>query len=96
MNDGSSTSRKTWTWTDAGFNGFFRRSIGSTQSAMYLDDLSTPASSRQLNFDDMQVSGHLGDKLQVGPIILDAKTGRLMIVDSQTNEVIRLGDVSNL
>lgn len=80
-------------YESAGFNGFFRRSLGSNPGATTLRALNG-ASSRTLNFDNQQVSGSLGDTLRVGVIYLDGKSGRFKIVDDQTNEVVRLGDVN--
>ena len=81
-------------YESAGFNGFFRRSIGSNPTATTLRALNG-RTTRQLNFDDQQVSGSLGDTLRVGVIYLEGKTGRFKIVDDQSNEVVRLGDVND-
>lgn len=95
MNGDSNPYKKQHDYESAGFNGFFRRSIGSNPNATTLRALGARSGSRQLNFDDQQVSGSLGDTLRVGVIYLDGKTGRFKIVDEQSNEVVRLGDVDD-
>jgi hypothetical protein len=81
-------------YESAGFNGFFRRSIGSNPNATTLRALNG-RTSRQLNFDDQQLSGAGGDTVRFGNILLEGKTGRIKIVDDQSNEVVRLGDVDD-
>ena len=92
--DPSSDYKKVHDYESAGFNGFFRRSIGSNPTATTLRALNSRAS-RQLNFDDQQVSGSLGDTLRIGVMYLEGKTGRFKIVDDQIAEVVRLGDVND-
>lgn len=46
---------------------------------------------RILNFDQMQVSGSLGDVIKIGNINLDGRTGRISIQDGAGNEIVRLG-----
>lgn len=85
---------KRYTYKDAGFNRFFRRSIGSSSDTVNLKSIPGGAG-RQLNFDDMQVSGSLGDTLRIGRIPLDGKLGRISILDERDNEVLRLGDLGD-
>jgi hypothetical protein len=95
VNDGSAY-KTVHTYESAGFNGFFRRSIGSPGGLTTLRALSSgSSSSRQLNFDDQQISGAMGDALRIGTIYLDGKTGRIKIHDEQGNEVVRLGDIDD-
>ena len=83
------------TYTGAGFNRFFRRSIGSDPSTTSLRTLPSTGGSRQLNFDNQQISGALGDILRLGRISLDGKIGRLSVLDERGNEVLRLGDLGD-
>lgn len=92
MNGDSNPYTNVHDYESAGFNGFFRRSIGSNPTATTLRALNT-RDNRQLNFDDQQVSGSLGDTLRIGVIYLDGKTGRFQIVPQTGEEVVRLGDV---
>ena len=85
---------KPYTYKDAGFNRFFRRSIGSNSDTVNLRSIPS-GGGRQLNFDDMQVSGSLGDTLRIGRIPLDGKLGRISILDERDNEVLRLGDLGD-
>lgn len=82
------------TYREAGFNRFFKRSISSNPDAVNLKSVGG-SGSRQLNFDDMQVSGSLGDTLRVGRIHLDGKLGRESIFDERNNEVLRLGELGD-
>lgn len=82
------------TYREVGFNRFFRRSINSNPNAVNLNSVGGGAT-RQLKFDDMQVSGALGDILRIGRISLDGKLGRESIYDERNNEVLRLGDIGD-
>lgn len=74
-------------YTTSGFNDFLSRSIdggiGQAQAAPV----------RQVNFDQSQISGSLGDHLRIGSIDLDGTTGRISIFDENENEVVRIGDL---
>lgn len=94
MNGDTNPYTKPHDYESAGFNGFFRRSIGSNPAATTLRSLNGRGASRQLNFDDQQVSGSLGDKLKIGTIVQDGKSGAISIFDEQGNEVVRLGEVN--
>jgi len=83
-----------YTYRDAGFNRFFRRSIGSNPDAVNLKSVMRGAS-QQLNFDNAQISGSLGDVLKVGRITIDGKQGRQSIFDERSNEILRLGDLGD-
>lgn len=83
-----------YSYTDAGFNGFMRRSISSnvndrTLSAMRRN--STNVSS--LNFDNMQVSGNLGDQIEVGKVLIDGVNSRIDGRESNDEVVWRLGNI---
>ena len=80
-----------YSYSDAGFNGFFRRTLSSNPGTQVLASNSRPT--RQMNFDDLQISGALGDKLKIGSIVLDGKTGRISIQDEVGTEVVRIGNV---
>lgn len=82
------------TYRSVGFNRFFKRSINSNPDAVNLNSIGG-GPSRQLKFDDMQVSGPLGDILRIGRITLDGKLGRQSIEDERNNEVLRLGDLGD-
>ena len=90
MNDDSK-----YTYREVGFNRFFRRSINSNPNALNLKSVSPNGGSRQLNFDNQQVSGALGDVLRIGRITLDGKLGRQSINDERNNEVLRLGELGD-
>lgn len=81
-----------YSYSDAGFNGFFRRTLSSNPNTNVLGDTRRP-SNNQLNFDDLQTSGALGDKLKVGNIVIDGKTGRISVLDEVGTEVIRIGNI---
>lgn len=81
------------TYTGAGFNRFFKRSLGSDPSTTSLRTLPSMGNTRQLNFDDKQISGALGDIMRLGRMSLDGKIGRLSVFDERGNEVLRLGNL---
>lgn len=93
MNGDSNPYTNQHDYESAGFNGFFRRSIGSNPTATTLRALNGRSQKRELNFDEQQVSGSLGDTLRIGVIYLDGKTGRFQIIPQTGEEVVRLGDV---
>ena len=68
-------------YEDLGFNKFLQRSIRSVQT-------SQPSSS--LNFDQVQMSGSLGDSIQVGGnnIIIDGGNRRIVINDGDTDRIV--------
>lgn len=82
------------TYRDVGFNRFFRRSLTSDPNVVNLKSMAG-TSTRQLNFDNQQVSGSLGDILRIGRILLDGKIGRQSIMDERNNEVLRLGELGD-
>jgi hypothetical protein len=81
-------------YRDAGFNKFFCRSINSSNSTSTLQQISNTAGNKSLNFDQYSTSGSLGDKIQIGKILLDGTHARIDIqgVDNQ-DVVIRLGEL---
>lgn len=79
-------------YTDAGFDGFLSRSIDDL-SQINLD--SQGPTSTSIRYDSAQVSGMLGDTLQVGKIKIDGVMGRLSIFDDNGNEVGRIGNIDD-
>ncbi len=86
-------------YNSAGFDNFLSRSIDDLQQANL--DAAGPQSN-QLSFDRSQVNGSLGDKIQVGDILIDGKDqaitlsedGRLKSLligrDSQGRQVVKV------
>jgi hypothetical protein len=89
--------RADYTYKDAGFSAFLRRSIDSpTTPAATLQQYARNAqqTTRAINFDNAPVSGQLSEITRVGDsIVLDGKNGRIDIVDDQGNENVRLGNL---
>ena len=85
-----------YTYMEAGFNSFLRRTLSSDQSSGTLRDMARGSSRPSaINFDNMQVSGALGDTIEVGKILIDGSTGngRIDGRDDNTQTVWRLGDL---
>lgn len=85
-----------YTYAEAGFNGFLRRSLSSSRTAGTLRDLSRSSSMPSaINFDNMQVSGALADTLEIGRILIDGSVGNGRIDGREENDqtVWRLGDL---
>lgn len=83
-------SNDIYTYANAGFDGFLSRSIDASNSPN-LGVLPPINTGQQLNYDQMQVTGALGDHLQIGNITLDGGNGRISIFDNEGNEIVRLG-----
>lgn len=84
------------TYTQAGFNGFMRRSIDASAAGTLRQASSdfSKTNHQSLNFDSVQTSGTLGDTIQVGDILVDGKNRRISIFDEgRTNEVGRIGNL---
>lgn len=90
-------ARNDYNWQNAGFNGFFERSIDSSLAGNLTDMAATMTQNRmqEMNFDHQQTTGSLGSKIQVGSITIDGVTGRISVKDSSGNELIRLGDLGD-
>jgi hypothetical protein len=41
-----------------------------------------------LNFDQVQTSGSLGDKIQIGSVLIDGQNGRIIVNDGNTDRII--------
>lgn len=85
---------KSYNYTDAGYNGFFRRTLASTPTETNLKNVGANRTYRpnELNFDGLQTSGSLGDVLRVGPQIeIDGREVKVAIKDGENNEIGRFG-----
>lgn len=94
MTTNSQTSSP-YTYLEAGFNRFFNRSLASNSADNSLTAMSNGAGSNTLNFDQMRTSGSLGDKIQVGGVIIDGTNRRITIVDESGQEVGWIGNISS-
>jgi len=74
-------------YEDLGFNKFMERTIGSqnTQQAQSMG---------QLNFDQVQMSGSLGDSIQVGGgnVRIEGANKRIVINDGENDRII-IGEI---
>lgn len=87
-----------YSYTDAGFNGFMQRSIASNVNIGTLGQSKRNSSSNNsLNFDNLQVSGNLGDTIEVGNILIDGSVGdgRIDGRDKNGTPTWRLGDIES-
>lgn len=89
----SQTSNQ-FSYLEAGFNKFFDRSLNSNVNVNNLRQMSSTAGSRTINFDTYSTSGSLGDKIQVGGIIIDGTNRRVVIRDE--NNIADVGWIGNL
>lgn len=87
MND-----NKDYDYTAAGLDGFLSRSIDNLAQATL--DSPGPVSTA-VAYDRAQVTGPLGNVLQVGNISLDGINGRISLFDSAGNEVVRIGELDD-
>lgn len=80
-----------YTYEDAGYNGFFQRSIGSVAQAQTLSSVPSGGSGNNvLNFDQLQVNGSVGDTLRVGKILINGGEGNIIVNDGQ-NDIMLMG-----
>ena len=89
---------KKMSYEDAGYNGFFRRTLASNPTETSLKNVGANRTHRPqgINFDGSQASGSLGDVIQVGNSIeLNGPGERISIKDSERNEVVRLGNMES-
>lgn len=79
-----------YTYLDAGFNRFFRRSIASNPEAMTLRNSAMGGGSgnRELAFDRLAVSGQLGDILKIGNVYMDGRKGQITVSDGERVRVL--------
>ncbi|HET8708930.1 MAG TPA: hypothetical protein VFL85_01475 [Candidatus Saccharimonadales bacterium] len=87
-----------YTYAQAGFNGFLNRSIDSS-NAVTLQQASSDfrkVNNPSINFDQTQTTGSLGSTIQVGDhISIDGVIGRISVTDEGNNEVTRLGKITD-
>lgn len=76
-------------YTRSGLDGFLMRSIDKTPQV----NLNDPGpQTTAIKYDTAQVSGFLGNTLQVGSVHIDGVNGRISIFDGD-NEVVRIGEL---
>lgn len=80
----NSQTSNPYSYLEAGFNKFFDRSLNSNVRVNNLRQMSSTAGSRTINFDTYATSGSLGDKIQVGGIVIDG-TNRRIVIKDETN-----------
>lgn len=81
-----------YNYEDAGFDKFLDRSIDSA-GVSNLDNQPNPV--RQMNYEQAQVSGSLGDRLQIGSIVIDGVGRRISIFDDNGREAVTIGDLGD-
>lgn len=94
MQNNPTSPTNPYTYLDAGFNRFFQRSIDSNPSTGNLTQQSNLAGSKSINFDMYSTSGSLGDKIQVGGVVIDGTNRRIVIKDESGQEVGWIGNIS--
>lgn len=83
-----------YTYHEAGYNGFFRRTLNSNPVEVRLRGIGGARAykSQEVNFDTQQTTGSLGDTFQAGRIHLKGPEGQIDIVDDEGQPVLRVGD----
>lgn len=84
-----------YSYEDAGYNGFFRRSIASspTERTLNMVGINRSHNSREINFDESAASGSIGDNIRAGRVNINGPGGNINIQDTEGVEVTRIGDM---
>lgn len=69
-------------YTQAGFNDFLTRPLVSLTSAPQ------QSQSRQVNFDQAQITGSLGDTLRIGRIYINGAEGNIIVNDGVNDRIL--------
>lgn len=77
-----------YNYESSGFGPFLTRPLGSERGIRN-------STVKQVNFDQNQITGSLGDVFRVGKINLDGSNGRISIYDDQDREVVRIGELDD-
>lgn len=75
--------RDQFNYLKSGFTSFFKRSIADNGMTGIRSLRGVRASKTELNLDETNVSGSLGDVINVGLVQIDGKTGRVNITTDQ-------------
>ena len=80
----------------SGYNGFLRRTINSNPNELRLKQIGPMRAHNPItiNLDQQQTSGSLGDKLQVGSVVIDGSNGRISVFEDNS-EVVRIGELDD-
>lgn len=84
-----------YTYQDAGFDAFMQRSLSSDPTPQSLSEIAMLHPQTNINYDQQQVSGNMGDVFKVGSITIDGKQVRIDGVDTNGNVVWRLGNLGD-
>lgn len=86
-----------YNYQDSGFDPFMERSIGIGEQLVptTLEGMSATVSSGDINFDASQISGSLGDRIQVGGnnVVIDGANRRITVNDGNTDRII-IGNIN--
>ena len=80
-----------YTYESAGFSPFLDRSIDSDATLTLAT--AQPAPVRQIQYDQTQQTGAMGDYIRIGKILVDGRNGRISVLDDNGNETTRIGDL---
>lgn len=86
-------ARQVYDYSTSGINGFLSRSIDEIQWENTLDAhmntlSNTPQESTQQNYDATQVSGSLGNTLQIGSVNINGSDGNITLDNNGTAQMI--------
>lgn len=93
MEINTSTPSDDYNYQNAGFDAFMSRSIDITGNGTTLANFIPTYNPFATNLNQTQVTGSLGNIMQVGNISINGVTGRIELTDSNNNVVIRLGEL---
>lgn len=86
---------RTYDYSNDGFNPFMQRSLSSNPNAATLSHIAAAHPQQNINFDQQQVSGSMGDIFAVGSILIDGVAVRIDGRDTNGQPVWRLGTLGD-
>lgn len=80
-----------YNYSDAGFNTFMDRSIDQSANGTTLANLIAAYNPLATNMEQTQITGQLGQQINIGNVTIDGINNRISVFDGNGNEVVRLG-----
>lgn len=80
-------------YSNSGFNSFMDRSIDQSANGTTLANLIASYNPFATNMEQTQITGQLGQQINIGSISIDGVNSRISVFDTNNNEIVRLGEL---